>query len=196
MMMNVKKTITQPARFKGLRLVLFCLLLPIVGCLPVAAEDLPVDAIVTRMTAEAVFKLEPKEATGYFNDLCPLATKGAGKYLWVYENEKPGRNMLWLRVEFQPGAEGQSDWDLLQSQLALPLATSDFPDVYGTFKKRINQKLGKPKMEDNNPENRVSEWALGDSRSVVLRQGSFDDPYLKASRNMVLLESVIMQGDD
>lgn len=193
--MTLNKVRLRPLQ-KAMRLFLFCVLFPFVGCLAVAAEGLPVDDIVSRMTAEAIFSLEPKEAPAYFKDLCPLTTKGAGKYLWVYENAHPGNNMSWLRIEFQPGAEGRSNWELLQSQLALPLSTSAFPDVYGVLKDRIAEKLGAPKIRDDSRENRVAEWSLGAFRAVVLRQGHFDDPYLKASRDMVLLESVIMQGDD
>jgi len=57
----------------------------------------------------------------------------------VYEIKNLARICLWLRVEFQPGIEGQSGWAYLKSQMAFPLKSSTFPDIYGELKKRLSE---------------------------------------------------------
>lgn len=178
-------------------LVVSLLLLALLGSSPsAAAEKLPIDVIVSKMTSRAVFKLRPQKVRAYFRDVCQLDSKGPGKYLWVYDNRKPGRGLVWLRVELQPGAEGGTDWVLLQSQVALPLRTAAYPNVYATLKKTIGKRLGRPEFQNEKSRDKMVSWSLGHDRSVVLRQGRVDDPYRNTTASLVLLESVIMQGED
>lgn len=173
----------------GRIIVLLLMLLPVFGWQSADAGQLPVATIVAKMASASVFQLQPKATARYFRELCRLRSNGAGKYLWVYENSRPGRGMLWLRVEFQPGSGAAGHWVYLQSQLALP------PDAYGALKKSLGERLGKPQFESEKTRDKIVAWSLGGDRQVVLRRGRFDNPYRKTTQSLVLLESVIAQGE-
>jgi hypothetical protein len=196
MMNSAQIAKTQGLRISVTRGLLICFLTAITGCFSVVAGELPLDTIVSKMASKEIFGIKPEKTEDYLKDICPLTSKGPNKYLWTYESDSPCGNMLWLRVEFQPGAEEDASWTYLQTQLALPLQASSFPDVYAELKRRISGKLGKPEFEDSQQEDKTAEWSVGEYQKLVLHLGNFENPVSNENQAIVLIEAVIAQGDE
>ena len=176
------------------RLLALCALLAGFACAPVRAEEPPLQLVVDKLATRAVFRIGPDEAAAYFADLAPMTSKGPGKHLWVHENNAPGKGLAWVRAEYQPGVKAR--WVLLQTSVVLPLASATQPDLYATLKEQLRKKLGKPELSREKPDEKMTVWPMGGSRTLILRRGDSTHARLKTSRPLVHLEASNAQGDE
>lgn len=170
------------------------LLLLALGLGPARAEEPPLQLVLDKLAARAVFRVGPEEVAAYFADLAPLTSKGPGKHLWVHENNAPGKGLAWVRADYQPGVKAR--WVLLQASVVLPLASAAEPDLYATLKEQLRKKLGKPELTREQPDAKMTVWAMGGSRKLILRRGDITNATLKTSQPLVQLEASNAQGDE
>ncbi len=170
---------------------------PIAACGTTGATaEPPLAVIVDRIARPETFRITPDQAARHFEPIAAATTKGPGRHLWVFDAGAPDRGVRWLRVEFQPAAEGSASWTLLQGAVALAPRTPLHPDVYRALRTLLVERLGRPRRSDDRGGERTVEWSLGAGRLVVLRQGAFEHPALGTSQQVVLIEAVAAQGEE